>query len=266
MLKCDDYFENSNDSYWIMNPARPLTGFARIVSPVETERKARTRDGFTEIADQLAKSKFTAQSMRDLMFSNRDYIGEQVADDTVRMCRELALGKACDALAVWDKRNDVDSCGVLLFDRFWDRATDNADLLKVPFDLRDPINTPNTLDTANPNVMQALADAAAELTAGGIPLNAKWGDTQYVTRNGKRIPISGGTARLGVFNSIGGAWDPKRGYTEMVHGATYLHVVAFTGPGRPDTTTVLAYSQSADPTSSHYSDQTELYSKKQWVK
>ncbi|SDX27454.1 acyl-homoserine-lactone acylase [Amycolatopsis xylanica] len=266
VLKRDDYFENSNDSYWIMNPAQPLTGFARIVGPVETERKARTRDGFTEIADQLAKAKFTGQSMRDLMFSNRNYIGEQVAGDTVKMCRELALGKACDALAAWDKRNDVDSRGVLLFDRFWDRATDNADIWQVPFDPKDPINTPNTLKTGDPKIRQALIDSVAELNAGGIPLDAKWGDTQYVTRGGKRIPMSGGTARLGVFNSIGGAWDPKRGYTEMVHGATYLHVVTFAGPGRPEASTVLAYSQSADPRSPHYSDQTELYSKKQWVK
>jgi acyl-homoserine-lactone acylase len=127
------------------------------------------------------------------------------------------------------------------------------------------LNTPNTLNTANPAVAQALTDAVAELRAAGIALDAPFGDHHYVVRNGERIPIGGGTARLGVFNSIGGIWDPAAGYTEMQQGATYLHVVAFDGDRCPDTTTLLAYSQSGDPTSPHYSDQTKLYSRKQWV-
>lgn len=84
-------------------------------------------------------------------------------------------------------------------------------------------------------------------------------------RNGKKIPLGGGTAGRGVYNSLGGPWDPARGYTEISHGGTYLHVVAFNGTGCPDTTTLLTYSQSADPSSAHHSDQTELYSRKQWV-
>jgi acyl-homoserine-lactone acylase len=51
----------------------------------------------------------------------------------------------------------------------------------------------------------------------------------------------------------------------MQQGATYLHVVAFDGDRCPDTGTLMAYSQSADPTSPHHSDQTKLFSRKQWV-
>lgn len=51
----------------------------------------------------------------------------------------------------------------------------------------------------------------------------------------------------------------------MTTGSSYVQVVSFDGDACPDTRTLLTYSQSADPTSPHYADQTRLFSKKQWV-
>jgi acyl-homoserine-lactone acylase len=264
----NDYLANANDSYWVINPAQPLTGYPRIVGPVGTERKARTRDGFVEIEQVLASGKFTRQALQDLMMSNRNYIAEITVDDVVQLCETMAgLDDACTTLSTWDRRNNVDSRGALLFDRFWLKATAAAGkaLWKVPFNEADPVNTPNTVDIDNPAVAKALSDAVTELRTAGIPLDAPFGDHHYVVRGGERIPIGGGTARLGVYNAIGGIWDPTKGYTEMQHGASYLHAIAFDDDACPDTGTLMAYSQSADPTSPHYSDQTKLYSRKQWV-
>ncbi len=262
-----DYLANSNASYWLMNPAKPQTGFPRIVGPVRTEQNMRTRGGFIEIADRLAKGGFTAQAMRDLMFSHRDHAAELVLADVVGMCRTMAGQEAaCAALAGWDGRSDAGSRGALLFDRFWSKVDRfDSGVWKVPFDVKDPVHTPNTLDTGNLVLRQALAGAVAELNAAKIPLDAPYGDNHYVVRKGKKIPLGGGTPRRGVYNSLGGPWDPAAGYTEIMHGGTYLHVVAFNGTGCPDTTTLLTYSQSADPASAHHSDQTELYSRKEWV-
>ncbi|WP_410580830.1 penicillin acylase family protein [Amycolatopsis sp. lyj-108] len=266
-LSRPDYLANSNDSYWLFNPAEPKTGFPRIVGPVRNEQNMRTRGGFVEIADQLKKGGFTGQAMRDLMFSHRDHAAELVRADVVTMCRTMpGPAAACAALAGWDGRSDADSRGALLFDRFWstvDRL--GPSIWKVPFDVKDPVHTPNTLDTGNAAIRKALTDAVAELNAAKIPLDARYGDNHYVVRDGRKIPLGGGTAGRGVYDSLGGPWDPARGYTEFTHGGTYLHVVAFNGTGCPDTTTLLTYSQSANPKSAHHSDQTELYSRKQWV-
>lgn len=264
-LRRDDYLENSNDSYWLTNPEQPVTGFSRILGTTGTARKERTRGVLTELAKG---AKYSRQSLQDLMFSNDDYVADLVLADTVALCRTLSadLAAACDALSTWDGKHDVGSRGALLFDRFWAAARNTGDALwKVPFSAADPIGTPNTLDTANPAVGQALAKAVGELRAAGIALDAPLGDNHYVMRDGERIPVGGGTAGLGVFNSIRGAWNPTAGYTEMQHGATYLHVVSFDGDRCPDAVTLLAYSQSSDSTSPHFSDQTKLYSKKQWV-
>ena len=267
-LDRDDYLENSNDSYWLTNPKEPVTGFSRILGTTATERSARTRGALTDLA---TGGKFTRQSLQDMMFANRNFIAEQAVEDVVRLCRTLSadLAQACDVLSTWDRRNNVDSRGALLFDRFWIkvRATvGNGSLWKVPFDQADPVRTPNTLDVANPGIGKALADAVGELRAAGVALDAPFGDNHYVVRNGERIPLGGGSPRLGVFNSMGGIWDAANGsYTEIQHGATYLHAVAFDGDRCPDAVTLLAYSQSANSASPHYSDQTKLLSRKQWV-
>ncbi len=60
----DDYVTNSNDSYWLANPAQPLEGFDRIIGDERTERSLRTRTGLRIVGDQLAKGQFTLRRSR----------------------------------------------------------------------------------------------------------------------------------------------------------------------------------------------------------
>ena len=113
--------------------------------------------------------------------------------------------------AAWDRTTNTDSRGALLFDRFWrglTAAVPAAQLWKVPFSAADPVRTPNTLNTDAPGFATALADAVAELRAAGIALDAPLGEHQFVVRNGKRIPVPGGTESLGVWNKIEPPWNP----------------------------------------------------------
>ncbi|WP_086825295.1 penicillin acylase family protein [Allokutzneria sp. NRRL B-24872] len=270
VLSRPDYVENSNDSYWLTNPHQPITGFSRIFGTANASRSPRTRSALTAIEEQLAKGKFTREAVQDLMFANRNHLAELAVDDLVRLCRTMPadVKEACDTLSTWDKKHDVGSRGALLFDRFWAKlrtAVPSASQWKVPFDAANPVATPNTLNTDQPGVAKALTDAVAELRAAKIPINAPWGDYSYVVRNGERIPIGGAAGNLGVFNAVSGPWDPAKGYSEMQHGATYLHALSFNNSACPDSSTLMAYSQSMNPASPHYSDQTKLYSRKQWV-
>src|SRR5262249_41917694 len=49
-----DYVTNSNDSYWLANPAQPLTGFPRIIGDEQTPRRLRTRLGLLQVQQRLA--------------------------------------------------------------------------------------------------------------------------------------------------------------------------------------------------------------------
>jgi acyl-homoserine-lactone acylase len=68
-----------------------------------------------------------------------------------------------------------------------------------------------------------------------------------------------------VFNMTIAPFQGPAGYPKVVHGSSFVMVTAFTLSG-PSSHAVLTYSQSADPTSPYFADQTRLYSGKQWVR
>ncbi|MEV6400373.1 penicillin acylase family protein [Streptomyces sp. NPDC051907] len=200
-----------------------------------------------------------------------DPAADLAAADTAKACAAVLPGdpQACGVLERWDRTTDVESRGALLFDRFWRKftaAVPQTAQWKVPFSATDPVRTPHTLDTASPGFAKALRDAVAELRAAGIPLDAPLGEGQFVVRNGKRIPIHGGTESLGVWNKVEQVWNAAGGgYTETVHGSSHIQAVGWNGGRCPKARTLLAYSQSSNPSSPHFSDQTELYARERWV-
>ncbi|MEU1329623.1 penicillin acylase family protein [Streptomyces sp. NPDC005865] len=280
-LKDAPYAENSNDSAWLTNADQPLTGYERIFGTIGTQRSMRTRGAVEDVSAMAAKGGLTVRDLQRQQFANRVPAADLAAEDAAKACAALPGGTAtgsdgkavdvsgaCRVLARWDHRMDTGSRGALLFDRFWRKVTaavPNAQLWKVPFSAADPVRTPNTLDTAQPGFRTALADAVTELTAADIALDAPLRENQYVVRGGERIPVSGGTESLGVWNKVEAQWDPARGYTEVVHGSSHIQAVGWNGGRCPEARTLLSYSQSSNPLSPHYSDQTKLYAKERWV-
>ncbi|MEV6549145.1 penicillin acylase family protein [Streptomyces sp. NPDC051597] len=281
VLKDTAYVENSNDSAWLTNAGHPLTGYERIFGNIATPRSLRTRGAVEDVAAMAAKGRLTVADLQRQEFADRAPAGTLAAADTAKACaalpggtatdsagRSVDVSGACAVLAGWDRTVDARSRGALLFDRYWRRLTATvpaAQLWKVPFSAADPVHTPNTLDTASPGVARALADAVGELRAAGIPLDSALGGHQYVVRNGERLPVSGGTEALGVWNKVEGVWDPARGYTEVSTGSSHIQAVGWDGGRCPVARTLLTYSQSENVRSPHYSDQTRLYSRRRWV-
>jgi acyl-homoserine-lactone acylase len=69
-----------------------------------------------------------------------------------------------------------------------------------------------------------------------------------------------------VFNAVQAPWDPAKGYIgQLPLGSSFIQVVQFDGTGCPDARTILTYSQSTNPRSPHYADQTKLFSQSQWT-
>jgi acyl-homoserine-lactone acylase len=261
-----DYVTNSNDSYWLTNPAQPLTGFDRIIGDENAERTLRTRIGLIMAA---GSGRFSLAELQATVFNNRQYAGELWRDAAVEMCRSTALGEPCDVLARWDLHDDNDSRGALLFRRFAERVLAlPGGGFSVPFSAADPVNTPRGLRTEDPAVRQALVDAVQELRGLGLPLGVRLGDVQTEARGSERIPIHGGPGDAGVFNAINvraGDLQPGKGYENVPHGSSFVQAVAFTDGACPVTPrTILTYSQSANARSPFYADQTRMYSRKQW--
>ncbi|MFJ8950214.1 penicillin acylase family protein [Streptomyces sp. NPDC102381] len=281
-LKDAPYAENSNDSAWLANADHPITGYERVFGNVGTQRSMRTRGAVEDVAGMADKRGLTVADLQRQQFADRTPAADLTAADTAKACAALPGGsatgsdgkpvdvsRACDVIGAWDRTMNTDSRGALLFDRFWRKLTaavPAAQLWKVPFSAADPVRTPNTLNTQTPGFATALADAVAELEAASIPLDAKLGDHQFVTRGGERIPVHGGTESLGVWNKVEPVWNAAGGgYTDVTTGSSYIQAVGWDGGRCPVARTLLTYSQSSNPNSAHYSDQTHLFSKKKWV-
>jgi acyl-homoserine-lactone acylase len=273
-----DYVMNGNDSYWLSNHRQRLEGFNRIIGDERTQRTLRTRLGLKMAMDR----RFSLGELQETVFNNRQYAGELWRDELVEACERqpLMLGSsgpvdvsaACPVLRRWNLRDDLDSSGAILFRRFAGRALASvggvvADptVFDVPFSAANPVETPRGLRTENPKVQQALADSVKELRDGGIPLDAPLRGWQYEERNGERIPIHGGPGGLGVFNAINVSFAQGKGYPNVSHGSSFVQAVQLRGRC-PEQRTILTYSQSTDPTSPHFADQTRMFSAKRWVR
>ncbi|MFB9928534.1 penicillin acylase family protein [Amycolatopsis halotolerans] len=281
-----DFVGNANDSAWLSNPAQPLA-YPRVMGDSATPRSLRTQQLILTAqnringADGLPGRGFTPETMRQLLFADRSRAADLALDSVVSMCRDLPFGvilvdgvlvnvsEACPILAGWkDHSYTVASRGSWLFENFW-FSLSGGDLFKsvpwrVPFDVRDPVHTPNSLDTGNSAVHDAFGRAVIALRNAGIPLDAPLSDIQKVTRNGEQIPVHGSLSDLGVLNVISPGQNGD-GTLDVVFGSSFVQEVRFAADGPPQASSVLTYSQSADPTSPHYADQTKLFSAGQWV-
>ncbi|MFD7481689.1 penicillin acylase family protein [Streptomyces mirabilis] len=282
VLKDAPYAENSNDSAWLANTDRPLTGYERVFGPIGSPLSSRARGAKADVSAMAAKGELTVRDLQAQQFANRATSGDLIADDSARACAALPGGtatgsdgkavdvsEACGVLKAWDHSMKTGSRGALLFDRFWRRltaVTAPAQLWKVPFSATDPVHTPNTLNTRAPGVATALADAVSELRAAGIAPDTTLGAHQVVVRGDRRIPVPGGTESLGVWNKVEPVWDAAAGgYTEVTTGSSYIQAVGWDGGRCPVARTLLTYSQSSNPNSPHFSDQTRLFSEGKWV-
>ncbi len=295
-LLTTDYVGNGNDSYWLSNADNPLTGFPLVfgwLGHENSQQSLRTRLGHLMVRERRAATDgldplpgFTLDTIKSFMYRNRVYGAEIVLDDVLAICaalpgandNEARAKRACAVLADWDRKVELESRGAQVFTEFWrgihrslgndfNLLIESRSFWKVDFDAADPLNTPRDIDRSksrNRNlVVAALSEAVLALDKAGVALDAPWREAQFSNRNGNRIPIHGGDPEAGVYSAISARLDDG-GYSPR-SGNTYLQAVTW-DDHCPVADTVLVPSQSSSPESPHYADQTELYSRKDWVR
>ena len=294
-----EYVANSNNSYWLSNADSPLTGFPIIMGALGGENEQqflRTRITHQMVAERMsgtdglsATPGFTLANMKELMYSNRVLGAEIALDDVLGECPFADTGletelinranQACTVLDAWDRRTNIDSAGAQVFTEFWrelkrdfDPASaleiEQQDLWLTDFDPADPISTPSGFALAEGSnyqrIAEALSTALQNLEGANVDPSAPFGEVQFAERTGVRIPIHGGLDDMGVFGVIKGGLSDG-GYRSINGGNTYIQAVSWDETECPLAEGVLAPSQSNDPESDHFSDQTAVYSNKEWI-
>ncbi len=271
-----DWVMNANDSYWLPNPKQRLEGFARIIGCEQCERTLRTRMVDRYVLDRLAgrdglarNRKVSHRTLEMTEHENR-VLGAEVTrqgNDLQDVCQAASGGNACDVLAKWDGRSDIDSVGTHIFQEFWKRAQSAPGLWQVPFDPADPVGTPRDLNESNPLVIKAMQDALAYLDDKRVPYDAVWGSLQVAGDDGAPpIPLGGGEGFAGNANALASRVPGanKNRLYPISYGSSHIQAVAFTDTG-VDADTILTYGQSLNRRSPWSSDQTRLFSQKKWV-
>jgi acyl-homoserine-lactone acylase len=174
---------------------------------------------------------------------------------------------ACDALTNWDRRDHSDSAGALFWSAFFDNLVDQSDgtWWRVPYDPAQPVTTPRGIDGDNIQVRQAFAGTVQDFTAHGMP----FGTTPGEAMRWAGIPLEGCDEDSGCFNVVDAS--PTSGTDAITptppnaaQGSSFIMAVEMTAHG-PVARTLLTYSESANPDSPHYADQTALFAREQWV-
>jgi len=285
----NDYVTNSNDSFWLANPHQPLTGFPRIIGTENSARTLRTRIGLLEVqaridgTDGQGPAGFTLAAMKRLDLSDIDYAAQLTLPALVKLCQsfqaaggtaptstggKVPLGNACTALAHWNMRWDPAQRGAVLFGEFWHFASGaTPSPFSHRFELAHPVTTPYGLNTANATVRDALGDAIAALRKAHVPVDTTLGAVQFVSYHGSHIAIPGGPGDPdGIYNAIYENTEPGDSLTSPDTGSSFIQVVTWPAHGAcPVGSTILTYSESSNPTSPHFADQTKLFSKKEFL-
>ncbi|WP_437967232.1 penicillin acylase family protein [Sorangium sp. So ce260] len=244
---------------------------------------------------------FSRDELKDAILSNRGITAERLRAAVVERCDGAApvdvegeavdVAAACAALASWDGRVDLESVGAVVWRELLGRFS-NADTMDAgrlyarPFDPEDPLATPSDLvepPAEGPDpILVALAEATLALAQAGLDPTTPLGEAQFTSKV-DLIPIHGGNAREGVANIVGftsglnSTLLPRLNTGELVtqttglttsgypinFGTSFVMALEHTSGG-PRAEALLSYSQSNDPESRHFADQTELFSRKEW--
>ena len=261
---------------------QPLTGYMKVMGGENYQVSLRSQLALLQIQQRLNATDgidenplFSLKNLQTVTLSARNLAGEWFLGDILSMCDEYPdeltekATRACLALSQWDMKTNIDSIGNQVFYLFWQKARKIDNLHTLPFDPEKPLDTPRGLNTKDRDIrlrlIRSLDYAVDVFDDNLLPIDAKWGDLHYEIRNGKKISLFGGGFDAGNFSAMRARLTKGEGWSEILHGNSYIQTVTWNDDGVV-AEGILSYSQSSDPASPHYQDQTELYSEKKWVK
>jgi acyl-homoserine-lactone acylase len=285
-----DYVENSNDSFWLANPAHPLTGFSPIIGLSGTVQSLRTRIGNQMIAarvkgtDGLGPAKFTISTLQRMWQGDKSELAALVLKDLVADCKAhstqvasngqvVDLSAACTALSGYNGTGRLTGSGGGWLFSVWAHLDKDSNFYSTPFDPSRPLTTPAGLNPGTPTApatpLKWLADAVQNLQVHGVPVGASYGQVQHAPQS-RRLFVPG--CDTGCFTAIY-AQDGTPAVSSPVDAAPYGQV--YTGsslvmttqlnPSGPQGQGILTYSQATNRRSRWYRNMTTLYAKAKWV-
>jgi acyl-homoserine-lactone acylase len=285
-----DYVGNSNNSFWLANANSPLTGFSPALGGEEENPGMRAQTGIDMVAQRMGTYNsgvptdgisptpgFTAETMQASWTKFRSLPAERALPGLREICENAVtedggvingvnVSEACPVLNAYGATATLNDKGGWLFQEWFERAPNGqADFWVHPWTVTEPVYTPNTLNTSLQASKEALATAVSSMEARGIALDASIGEVQRAPQPGA-APLPGCLEGDGCYAAIGSSFPtPTSKQAEVTGGTSIVMFTELQAGHEPVSKGLLAYSQSEDPTSPYYEDQTQRFSKNEWI-
>ncbi len=256
------YVMNSNSAPYFTNLYAPLDRFAYPAHFEDNRFSLRSQHSIQLIHNDVV---FSLEDVVALKFDERAVTADRVKDDVIRIARTSdyagELEDAADVLAAWDNTTARESRGGVLFDFFWREYTKGTDgtgqgAFAQQWVTSDPITTPRGIrDEAK--ALAALREAVNEVKKRYGALDVPWGEVHRLRQDdGTDVAVGGSENYMGSFRIVRYR-DDKDGKRKAYSGDSWVFAVEFGDV--PRAYSVVAYSQSSNPESDHFSDQAELF-------
>jgi acyl-homoserine-lactone acylase len=254
------YVHNENDPPHFAN-LRAVLDTARFPDNVE-KGELRLR---SQLALQLigGRDRVSLDEVIRRKHSMRMLLADRVKPDLLRAAQAAAgtdssLAAGLAVLTRWDNTVALTSRGGVLFETWWRRylsqARDSAYAERWSW-ARMTV-TPRGLGQPE-KAVEALRWAVTETTKKFGALDVAWGDVHRVRRAAVDVPVGGCSGALGCFRVLTYE-DAPDGKRIANSGDGWVLAVEFSRAG-PKAYSILAYGQSADPASPHFSDQAAMF-------
>lgn len=288
----DTYVQNANEAPWLVNIMEPLVNYSPLYGESEYEQSPRTQLSLTMLEQLRQRDEKTQLSdLHHVMADKRIYMAELLVDNLVERCQAypqyqieeqtVELQSACQVLANWDKKANLNSVGSHIFREYSTfiqlyKNEEGCDDIcwRESFNVSKPLVTPRGLPEvvdANEDLhLYALARAVLIIEAANIDEGAKLANYQQLVKGNQSYPIAGGIGDLtGSFSTLNVDTEYDKNYYSYTGinengydinvGDSFVFLLEFTEQGL-NANSVLLYSQSNNPNSAHYFDQAPLIS------
>lgn len=254
------YVQNCNDAPWYANLQESID---RSKFPDYLRGDGLGGRGTVSLEMLENEKDWTLDKVMSAKFNERLLLAERLKPELIslveaRQDSSADLKQAAEVLKRWDNSTAAKSRGAILFIDWWaEYSRGFRTPFKTDWSPERPLTTPAGLGDPD-RALVALARVVAQMKASYGDLAVEWGKVRRLQRGSKDLPIGGWN---GTFRAIGYLRDDK-GKWIANFGDSYVLAVEFTTP--PTAYSVMAYSESSDPRSKHFDDQTELFAQERF--
>jgi acyl-homoserine-lactone acylase len=256
------YLQNCNDAPWYATTGASID---RTKYPDYDGDKDFGLRGQTSIQMLEATRSMTLEDVKQHKYNESLLLAIRLKPELIALAKQrsdenTSLAEAIAVLQQWDNKASADSRGAMLFVQWWeDYRHKTSSLFKTAWSENRPFDTPSGIGNAEAAVA-ALLSASATLKDTYSRLDIAWGEVHRLRRGNLDLP-AGGMSGMGSFRAIVYRQDKDKKWVAAA-GDSYVLAVELADP--PVAYSVMAYSESSNPLSKHYSDQLELFARQRY--